>query len=229
MLQCDNNAITDLTPLAYAPLTDLQCQHNRITDLSPLRHAPLATLLCGDNPLTDLTVLAGLPLTLLEIGNISLDGENGEAVATLPLQHLRCTLTPRALEIAARIPGLQTINGRPVASLSTHGPEQRPALLVRRGEEVEDGVVVDVTRKDRYPKHYRRGEPLQRAVVFLQAYLTEYPGAAAVDLRRRTKQSHQRDHAPAGEEIPCYYLLSIVGRREIWSMEMVSALAVIIS
>lgn len=178
-INCDNNVITDLTPLAHSPLTYLQCQHNRITELSPLRHTPLETLLCRDNPLTDLTPLAGLPLTRLEIGDIPLDGDNGETVASLPLQHLCCTPTPRALEVAARIPSLQTLNGHPVTTMETHWPALQPVMAVWRRDEV---ALESVDRKERHRQHYHRGEPLQRAVEFLQSYLTQHPGAAATEV-----------------------------------------------
>ena len=224
MLSCEYNAVTDLTPLSHAPLTALHCEHNRITDLAPLRHTPLRTLLCNDNPLTDLTPLAGLPLTQLQVGDIPLDGDNGEVVARLPLRHLRCAPTPRALEIAARIPGLQTLNGHPMA------PAQQPAPVLWYGDAADAVVMASATTDGRHIQHYRRGEPLQRAVQFLQVYLTEYPGAAAAEVFAVAQsQAINVITLRRAKKYLCRCLSPIAGRRKKWSLGMASAREVIIA
>ena len=61
-LYCQNNQLTDLSPLAkLTQLQKLYCQNNQITDLSPLaKLTQLQTLWCDNNQITDLLPLANL-------------------------------------------------------------------------------------------------------------------------------------------------------------------------
>jgi len=44
----------------------LHCQNNRITDLSPLRGTPLEFLDCSSNPIKDFGPLAGMEIQALK-------------------------------------------------------------------------------------------------------------------------------------------------------------------
>jgi hypothetical protein len=107
----ERTPLTDLSPLAGLPITDLQCAGTSITsvanlrgmplerliidktlvhDLAPLREIPrLKYLACGYTPISDLNPLQGLPLELLSIEGTRIS--DLEPLRKTPLKHLDCS------------------------------------------------------------------------------------------------------------------------------------------
>ena len=62
-----NTAVSDLTPLKKSPLKHLWIYNTKVTDLSPLKGMRLEVLQINSTPVTDISVLRGMPLTLLRL------------------------------------------------------------------------------------------------------------------------------------------------------------------
>jgi Leucine-rich repeat (LRR) protein/tRNA A-37 threonylcarbamoyl transferase component Bud32 len=63
----DNQRLTDLSPLAGLPLTQISMDKTAVADLSPLRAAPLTVISLHDTPVVDLSPLAGKPIRDLSL------------------------------------------------------------------------------------------------------------------------------------------------------------------
>ena len=105
--------LSDLSPLAGMPLTDLECGHTQVADLSPLKGLKLTVLNCADTNVSDLSPLNGMPLVKL-----TLDGTQVDDLS--PLEGMKLsdvTITPRnirvGLEVLRRMPSLQKLRSNP--------------------------------------------------------------------------------------------------------------------
>ncbi len=87
-LDCPQNRIRDLGPLAGMPLSHLVCSQNQIADLSPLKGMNLLVLSCAANQIADLSPLDGMKLRWLDCA-----GNRVKDLAPLkgmPLERLDC-------------------------------------------------------------------------------------------------------------------------------------------
>ncbi|MBM4041706.1 MAG: DUF1080 domain-containing protein, partial [Planctomycetes bacterium] len=87
-LDCAQNRIRDLGPLAGMPLSHLVCSQNQIADLSPLKGMGLLVLSCAANQVADLAPLDGMKLQWLDCA-----GNRVRDIAPLkgmPLERLDC-------------------------------------------------------------------------------------------------------------------------------------------
>lgn len=105
--------LTDIRPLAGMPLQRAFFYHTAVRDLSPLIGAPLKTLGLSGAPVRDFSPLKGMPLESLTLWTV----EDFTPLEGLPLKALYWE-TPRpakGIETIRRMPGLVTINRKPVA------------------------------------------------------------------------------------------------------------------
>ncbi|MBS0211489.1 MAG: protein kinase [Planctomycetes bacterium] len=63
----DKSKLSDLSPLAGMPLTNLSCDNTQVSDLSPLRGMKLTILYCFRTRVSDLSPLEKMPLTTVSI------------------------------------------------------------------------------------------------------------------------------------------------------------------
>lgn len=98
-LQLHRTRVRNLSPLGEHPtLKQLDCSDNHLTDLSPLAGLKLESITCSDNPIQDLSPLEDMPLKSIRTGVVSkrdaqvlksittLESINQEPVATFWMQ-----------------------------------------------------------------------------------------------------------------------------------------------
>ena len=109
--------LSDLSPLAGLPLTELECSHTQVFDLSPLRGMKLTALDCAVTNVSNLAPLLGMPLVKLMIDGTKVDD-------LLPLTGMKLkeiSLSPGeirvGLEILQKMSSLQKLRDPPAAAL----------------------------------------------------------------------------------------------------------------
>ena len=80
--------VSDLSPLKGMPLVQLDCSNSRVHDLSPLRGMRLTRLHCYSTQVKDLSPLAGMPLAKLDCNHARVSDLS--PLAGLPLTGLVC-------------------------------------------------------------------------------------------------------------------------------------------
>ncbi len=127
-LHCAYNEVSDLSPLAGLPLTNLNVCRTRISDLSPLAGVPMAHLTINNTAVSDLSPLKGVPLAYLDCNGTKvsdLSPLKGIVLTTLlcsdtqvsdlsplagmPLTHLHC--------VGARVSDLAPLSATPIAEI----------------------------------------------------------------------------------------------------------------
>lgn len=103
--------LTDLSPLAGLPLTQLAISNTSVIDLSPLIGMQLTRLDCNHTKITDLSPVSDMPLKILHLwsGNQLSDLS---PLRGLKLTHLTCDYT--------RVSDLSPLEGMPLEILSIH-------------------------------------------------------------------------------------------------------------
>ena len=86
--------LSDLSPLAGMPMTELDIGYTSVSDLSPLKGMPLSKLKCFGVGVTDLSPLSELPLQNLSIGETRI--ADLSPLAGMKLTGLDCRSTPVA-------------------------------------------------------------------------------------------------------------------------------------
>jgi hypothetical protein len=142
-LLCDQNAITDLSPLAGVPLRTLHLSRTHITDLSPLKGAPIRSLDIGGLAVADLTPLLDVPLHSITLSTDRLTrgaaalARHKTLVEAREYEPRQPSLRGRALRIA----GPKVIKERLPASSPTSARRLFAKLAMRAGEPRLAGVL----------------------------------------------------------------------------------------
>ncbi len=126
--------VSDLSPLAGMPLTELDCyQCKGVTDLSPLHGAPLVSLDLGDTGVASLAPLAGATLKRLRAGHTKitdltslsqLPALEELAIDGLPITDLaplaKLHLTSLDCAGSTKITSIAPLRGQPLRFLRIH-------------------------------------------------------------------------------------------------------------
>lgn len=94
-----NTAISDLTPLRGMALKELRLYHTQVSDLSPLKGMPIYYLHLSGTKVSDISALRGMPLTRLRMHDCTEVIDLSPLTGTTMLQD--ATLPPRAKNIEA--------------------------------------------------------------------------------------------------------------------------------
>lgn len=118
--------IADLGPLKGMPLRELAVDRTAVQDLRPLEGMPLRILNADGTGVAELAPLKGLPLESLGVARTRV--RDLSPLAGMRLRSLRCDLVlERDLAVLRSMPGLETLNDVPAASLIRKA-EAPPAL-----------------------------------------------------------------------------------------------------
>ncbi len=158
-LVCDNQGVSDVSPLVGMRIGDLSLSNNHISDPSPLTWLPLWRLKIDGNSGLDLRRLAGMPLAMLDIGNCGIHDLG--PLRGMPLAALFCAKNPLT-SIAAlhgmplkrldmeysQVDSIEPLRGAPIDRLSISHTEiasLEPLRGMRLTELFADGTrVVDL-------------------------------------------------------------------------------------
>ena len=104
-LQCSSNGVSDLSPIAGAPLRELWSGGTPLRSLEPVRGMPLEVLWCNKTKVVDLSPLAGAPLKHLRCQDTQL--ASLEPLASCPLETMECHRTE--IRSVAPLRGMKTL------------------------------------------------------------------------------------------------------------------------
>jgi Leucine-rich repeat (LRR) protein len=108
-LTIQNQALSDLSFLKDAPISELIISGCKVVDLSPLQNLPLQELWASENPVSDLTPLRGLPLERLRLTRTNVSDLS--PLIGLPLKELYVSACANLTDVAllAEIPTLEKL------------------------------------------------------------------------------------------------------------------------
>ncbi|MBI3856383.1 MAG: hypothetical protein HY293_11910, partial [Planctomycetes bacterium] len=140
-LAVHHTAVVDLEPLKEMKLEYLEVASTDVKDLSPLRGMPLRKLDVSWSHVQDLSPLKGMPLTELKLSKT--DVADFSLIKSFALKELAGDFDPQKQRpLITGIPGLETVNGLPVAEFlkaaappppptPAPAPVPAPALVVK--------------------------------------------------------------------------------------------------